>query len=141
MYIYVLHVNLKLSNKICLNQDDSILDLIAEADSASYPSDGDHFINNFDTEWCEHDGLHVNTKTITKVMNADVVQQNISPDDNADILNEDTFGDSADDVVIGEESMDGINSRDVIRSPDIRTFESRSEVRTQFQHPEARIKY
>ena len=32
-------------------------------------------------------------------------------------------------------------SRDVIRSPDIRTFESRSEVRTQFQHPEVRIKY
>ena len=31
--------------------------------------------------------------------------------------------------------------RDVIRSPDIRTFESRSEVRTQFQHPEVRIKY
>ena len=45
-------------------------------------------------------------------MNADVVQQNISPDDNADILNMDTFGDSADDVVIGEESMDGINSSD-----------------------------
>ena len=34
-----------------------------------------------------------------------------------------------------------IYSRDVIRSPDIRTFESRSEVRTQFQHPEVRIKY
>ena len=32
-------------------------------------------------------------------------------------------------------------SRDVIRSPDIRTFKSRSEVRTQFQYPEVRIKY
>ena len=32
-------------------------------------------------------------------------------------------------------------SRDVIRSPDIRTFESRSEVRTQIQHPEVRLKY
>ena len=32
-------------------------------------------------------------------------------------------------------------NRDVIRSPDIRTFESRSEVRTQVQHPEVRIKY
>ena len=31
--------------------------------------------------------------------------------------------------------------KDVIRSPDIRTFESRSEVRTQLQHPEVRIKY
>ena len=31
--------------------------------------------------------------------------------------------------------------RDVIRSPDIRTFESHREVRTQFQHPEVRIKY
>ena len=29
--------------------------------------------------------------------------------------------------------------RDVIRSPDIQTFESRSEVRTPFQHPEVRI--
>ena len=33
-----------------------------------------------------------------------------------------------------------VKSRDVIRSPDIRTFESRSEVRTQFQHPEVRKK-
>ena len=33
-----------------------------------------------------------------------------------------------------------IGSRDVIRSPDIRMFESRSEVRIQFQHPEVRIK-
>ena len=33
-----------------------------------------------------------------------------------------------------------VEIRDVIRSPDIRTFESRSEVRTQFQHPEVRIK-
>ena len=32
-------------------------------------------------------------------------------------------------------------TRGVIRSPDIRTFESRSEVRTQFQYPEVRIKY
>ena len=45
-------------------------------------------------------------------MNADVVQQNMSPDNNADILNVDTFGDSADDVVICEESMDGIKSSD-----------------------------
>ena len=95
-----------------ISEDDSILDLIAEADSASYSSDGDHFTNNFDTQWCEDYGLHVNTKTVTKVMNADMVQQNISPDDIADMLNEKTFGDSADDVVIGEESMDGINSRD-----------------------------
>ena len=29
----------------------------------------------------------------------------------------------------------------ILGSPDIRTFESRSEVRTQFQHPEVRIKY
>ena len=34
-----------------------------------------------------------------------------------------------------------VETRDVIRSPDIRTFESCSEVRTQFQHPEVRIKY
>ena len=31
-----------------------------------------------------------------------------------------------------------LETRDVIRSPDIRTFESRSEVRTQFQYPEVR---
>ena len=37
--------------------------------------------------------------------------------------------------------IDSQYSRDVIRSPDIRTFESHSEVRTQFQHPEVRIKY
>ena len=93
-------------------EDDSILDLIAEADSASYSSDGDHFISSFDTEWFEHDGLHVNPKTVSKVFNADVVQQNISLDGNADILNLDTFGNSADDVVIGEKSMNGINSSD-----------------------------
>ena len=31
--------------------------------------------------------------------------------------------------------------RDVIRSSDIRTFDSRSEVRIQFLHPDVRINY
>ena len=39
------------------------------------------------------------------------------------------------------DSIDVMVTRDVIRSPDIRTFESHSEVLTQFQHPEFRIKY
>ena len=74
-----------------ISEDDPILDIIAEADSASYSSDEDYFINNFDTEWCEYDGLHITIKPVTKVMNAEVVKQNISPDDNAGILNEDTL--------------------------------------------------
>ena len=44
-----------------ISEDDSILDLIAEADRTSYYSNGDHFINNFDVEWFEHNGLHVDT--------------------------------------------------------------------------------
>ena len=34
-----------------------------------------------------------------------------------------------------------VKSRDVIRSPDIRTFELRNEVRIQFLHPDVRINY
>ena len=84
---------------------------MSEADITFYSSGDNHFVNDFNTDLYVHDGLHFNAKTNSKAMKVDGVHQNISLDEDADISNVDTSGDSSDDVCIVD-SMDGINNDD-----------------------------
>ena len=149
-----------------ISEDDSIFDLIAEANGTAYGSDENHFIEEFNTDKfesaqgvvagasnagyssftdtnsdngnnvCSNDidncddsvklSINANSDDENEEVDRDV-NNDITLDNDEDIINTDSFGGSADDVFIGVESVDTTSDNIVYNEDEVSSVSSHSD--------------